>query len=298
MKLFPAIGVPLDGSEIALRSLGCATWLASRLGGRVHVLHAGPPLPRDEALARLRVPEKYRELVELHQAPGHAADEILAFEARHRLDLMVMTARGESETATGDDPLKMVGHVTREVIEKSRAPVLVLPRGYQEALPWRSALVPVSGEPGTDASLTLALRLAQALDLTVTVAHVAAGREQEAKSRVGVSSDEPYHEYPSLLNEFVSRACPMCSAAERGRIEDFRLYHGDIAAELRGLIEEKRISLLVVGWHGRFMAGHAPVLKALIQRITCPVLLVKAVPREPFRLKIGRALAGVGDEGA
>lgn len=286
MKSVSGIGVPLDGSETALRSLAPAAWLASCLGARVHVLHAGPERARDDALARLGVPEKYRALCEVHQGQGDPAEVILEAQARHDLGLLVMTAGGES--AAGDGPLGGVGHVAHSVIERSRSPVVLLPPAYREALPWRSALVPLSGEPGTDESLALALPLADALDLSVTVAHVAQPRAGEP---VG-GSDEAHHELPSLLNEFIARACPLCSAAERARIEDFRLYQGDVADELLRLIAGKRTSLLVVGWHGRFMAGHAQVLKALIGAVACPLLLVKPPPREPFSLKVGEGAFG------
>lgn len=293
MKSYANIGVALDGSETAARSLGCATWLASRLGARLHILHVGEQLPSGEALRQLGVPEKHLPLAEFHQMQGDAAGEILAAEERYRLELLVMTAQGAGASGTKTngshaEPLERVGHVTREVIERSQAPVLLLPPRYRESLPWRSALVPLSGEPGSDQSLGTALQLAQVLDLTVTIAHVAATSGQAAKAATGSYSDEPHHEYPNMLNEFVARACPMCGAEERRRIGDFHLVYGDVAHELLVLVEKTRASLIVVGWHGQFVAGHARVLKALIQNVSCPLLLVKAAPlREPFRLKVG-----------
>jgi nucleotide-binding universal stress UspA family protein len=287
MKILSEIGLPLDGSKVALRGLGCAVWMASRLEGRVHVLHAGGPVATANPLQALGVPEKFLPLIDFHEVSGDPATEILAAEKRLGIDLIVLSARGESSEAETPDPLKIVGHVAREVIEKSTAPVLLLPLSYREALPWRSALVPISGEVGTDESLVVALQLAQTLDLTVTIAHVAAAKEEFGKEVLGVFSDEAHHEYPHMLNEYVARVSPMASSKERERIEDFYLLHGDIARELLGVIDKKRTSLLVVGWHGRFVAGHARVLKTLIQKISCPLLLVKAAPRQPFRLKVG-----------
>jgi nucleotide-binding universal stress UspA family protein len=285
MSRIAAIGVPLDGSDTALRSLGAAAWLGSRLGARVHLLHAGAVRGREETLARLRVPPKYHGLCEVHSMPGDPAEVILTAEARYGLGLLIMTSGGAS--ADVQPPLEGVGRVARAVIERSRSPVVLLPPRYREALPWRSAVVPLSGEPGTDESLAAALPLAHALDLRVTVAHVVSATAPPGGAAVG--SDEAHHELPSLLNELVERACPLCSAAERARIEDFRLYQGDVADKLEQLIAEKDPSLLVIGWHGRFMAGHARVLKALIETVSCPLLLIKPTPREPFRLKVGEA---------
>ncbi len=294
MSLFPSILVPLDGSSTAARSLGCATWLAYRLGARLHILTAGPDtLPAREALARLQVPEESWPLIVLHQAPAYPADAILSALARHDVRLVIITARGEGAEAHAaePDPAWLVGHVTRAVIERSPVPVLLLPPAYREALPWERVLVPVSGEVEADAALALAVRLADALDLEVHVAHVIdpdAGEEGlAARARY---ADALHHEYPRQLEELVSRALPHCTAEERCRVEDIALCHGDVGAELLEMIERKRVSLLVIGWHGRFMTGHARVLKRLIEEITCPLLLVKPAARMPFRLKVGEEI--------
>lgn len=291
MTLFSALLVPLDGSVTAARGLGCAVWLASHLGARLRVLNVGEPLPQGDALERLGVPQKYRALIELHQSAGVPHEQILAAVQRHGIDLIVLSARGSSADAGPPDGVKLVGNVSREVIEAAPVPVLLFPPGYEEALPWRSILVPISGEAATDESLTLALRLAVALDLRVTLAHVADGTTEGTGGAGGAPSlDEPHHEYPQMLNEFVSRACPLCSAEERRRIGGFRLCRGDVGRELTQLVEDEHVDLVVVGWHGQFMAGHAKVLKALILQTRRPVLLVKPQPRAEFRLKVGEAL--------
>jgi nucleotide-binding universal stress UspA family protein len=295
MSLFPSILVPLDGSRSAARSLGCATWLASRLGARLHILSATPhELPAREELARLRVPEEHWPLIALHQAPAYPEGAILAALARHGMGLVVMTARGEAAEAPAPaerDPARIVGHVARAIIERSAVPVLLLPPRYHEALPWERALVPVSGEAEADEVLALAVRLADALDLEVHVAHVAeseaGGEGLAAKARY---ADALHHEYPGQLEELVSRALPHCGPEECRRIQEIALGRGDVAAELLALIERKRVSLLVVGWHGRFMTGRARVLKHLLQTIACPVLLVQPEPRTPLRLMVGEEM--------
>ena len=45
-----------------------------------------------------------------------------------------------------------------------------------------------------------------------------------------------------------------------------------------------------VGWHGRFMTGHARVLKRLLQETALPVLLVKPPARMRFQLKVGEEI--------
>lgn len=294
-SLFPSMLVPLDGSCTAAQSLGCATWLASRLGAQLHILSATPQeRPAREELARLQVPEAHWPLVTLHQAPAYPAEAILAAAARHDVRLVVMTARGETaETAAANEPApsKIIGSVTRAIIERSTVPVLLLPPHYREALPWERVLVPVSGGTEGNEALVLAVRLANALDLEVHVAHVTdsdAGNENlSARARY---ADALHHEYPGQLEEFVSRALPQCAPQECHCIVDIALCHGDVVTELRKLIERKRISVIVAGWHGRFLTGRARVLAQLLQTISNPVLLVKPARRTTLRLKVGEEI--------
>jgi nucleotide-binding universal stress UspA family protein len=295
MSLFSSILVPLDGSRTAARSLGPATWLALRLGARLHLLSATPQeRPPREELRRLQVPEAAWPLVTLHQAPTYPESAILAAITRHDVQLVVMTARGETaetSAAAEPDPEQVVGHVARAVIERSPVPVLLLPPAYHEALPWERVLVPVSGEVEGDEAIVHAVRLAQALDLEVHVAHVAdADAGDEGLAARARYADAVHHEYPRQLEELVARALPQCAPEECGRIKDVALCQGDVAAELLAMIEDRRVSLVVMAWRGRFMRGHALVLKRLIRVITLPVLLVKPEPRMPFRLKVGEEI--------
>ncbi|HUG38600.1 MAG TPA: universal stress protein [Candidatus Limnocylindrales bacterium] len=295
MSPFASILVPLDGSRVAARSLGCATWLAARLGARLHILSATPrERPAREELTRLQVPEEHWPLVTLLQAPAYPEDAILAAVARHDVSLVVMSAVGETAEAgpaADADSAGVVGHVTRAILERSPVPVLLLPPAYRETLPWERLLVPVSGEPEGDEALALAVRLANALGLEVHVAHVAgADTGDESLAARARYADAIHHEYPHQLQELVARALPHCGAEESRCIVDVALCHGDVAGELLGLMERKRVSVLVVGWHGRFATGRASILKHLIRAISSPVLLVKRTVRRPFRLKVGEEI--------
>lgn len=292
MSLFSSILVPLDGSITSARSLGCATWLATAFDARLHVLSAtSRQLSAGEELRRLNVAEEHWPRMELHRAPEYAEAAILRAVVDHGVELIVMTARG----ATADEPSRveaelprLVGHVTQAVIERCPVPVLLLPPRYREDLPWERVLVPVSGELESDDALVLASRLATPLDLSVHVAHVAASSvkdgDLEARARY---SDAVHHEYSAQLHGLVGRAAPSLWPEQCRRIEDIALAHGDVIVELLKLIQDKRPSVLVLGWHGRFMTGRAEVLKGLLSVIETPVLLVKSATRPRSRLKVG-----------
>ncbi len=290
MSPFPSILLPLDGSPLAARGVGCAVWLAERLDARLHILSAAPERPAQEELRRLQVSETHWRHVTLHQAPAYPPDAILAHIARLDAALVVMSAVGEGAAgrAAVSAPV-LVGRVTHAVIERSPVPVLLLPPGYRERLPWRRSLVPLSGEVQGDDALALAVRVAVALDMEVHAAHVADPHDGhlEASTRY---ADALHHEYPSQLDEFVRRALPSCPPADCRRIVELALCSGDTADELLGLVGSRDIDLIVVGWAGRFMRGRARILRQLLAAITQPVLLVKPAPAPPFRLKVQEEL--------
>lgn len=289
---FSSILTPLDGSAVAARSLGCATWLASRLGARLHVLSAtSRELPAPDELRRLRVPEERWPAVELHQARSFPVDAILAAIDAHAADLVVMTARGAAvEAGARADLTGLLGHVSHAVMERCPVPVLLLPAGYKEALPWERLLVPVSGGTESDRAVALSVRLAGALDLSVMVAHVtdhARGEELGAQARY---SDELHHEYAGQLEELVSRAVPSLTAEQCRRIRGLALGRGEVVDELRLLVQRRAISVLVIGWHGQLGSGRAEILKRLLPVIDVPLLLVRPGAPAPFRLKVGEEL--------
>lgn len=292
MSAFDPIVVPLDGSAAAAKGLRCAAWLAERLSATLHLVRAGrPPVPPHEALRRLRVPENLWARVLLHQSDRFPEQAVLEVANRCGAGLIVMTARGRSaEEREGDGPL--LGHVTAAVVESAIVPVLVLPSAYRERLPWTTALAPISGEAQADAALTVAVRLGHELDLKLTVVHVLSPAE---KGKGGLAAEARYadalhHEYACRLGELVERALSHCDRHHAECIREVLLRRGDVATALLDAVEERQASVVVVGWHARFTARRAQILKALLDRVSCPLLLVKAEPPPPFVLKVGDAL--------
>ncbi len=292
MSAFDSILVPLDGSAAAAESLGCAGWLAERLPATLHVVSAGhPTIPAREDLRRLRVPEDLWSSVLLHQSEHFPEQAVLDAAKRCGARLIVMRAHGESAEEGEHNPSPL-GHVTASIIESADVPVLVLPPAYEERLPWTTALVPISGEAPADQVLAIAVRLGNSLGLELTVAHVMsfgeAGTGLAGEARY---ADAAHHEYSCRLNELVERALSHCDRREAKCIRDVLLRRGDVAAMLLNVIEEREVSVVVIGWHACFSGGRAQILKALLHRVSCPLLLVKAAPPPPFDLKVGSALA-------
>src|SRR5512146_47290 len=260
MNSFSSLLVPLDGSRMAARSLGCARWLAAELDAGLHILSATTqPLPAQEELARLQVPESDWQRITLHHAMRVPEDAILRAAQEYDIGLIIMSARGEAQEQTTPAALARdrLGHVTRAVIERGTRPVLVLPDAYRERLPWKRILVPISAEAELRSAAGVAIALANQLALNVRIAHVLGG--SDGKSDLDASAryaDAAHHEYPEQLSELVRRAVSTATPDECRCIEEVALLSGDIATELLRQIERDDVSLIVIGWHGSLGSGH------------------------------------------
>lgn len=277
MTRFHSILLPHDGSPEAAKAMGCAGWLAERLGATLHVLTP----------TTLQIARAHRARMVLHQtaeAPESAVPKAIA---AHSVELVVMTARGESASA-GIDPTRRLGGIAQALIEQSPVPVLLLPLRYREVLPWRSMLVAASGEAVADRALETAVQLAGALHLRVAVVHCADRRA--APGALGAYADAPQHEYPGRLEEMVKRALSDLSSEECECIEEVTVCRGDTASGLLAQLARRSASVLALGWHGDLGAGRAPVLKRLLEEAECPLLVVRSTERSGARLKVGEQI--------
>lgn len=282
MSSFQSLLLPLDGSAEAAKAAGCALWLADTLAATLHVVHAtSQPLPGRDALAQLRLPQGARAQVVVHQPTGDAQAAVLDAIAEHGVELVVMSARGES-AATGLGLGERLGSVARAVIRASPVPVVLLPVRYREALPWRSMLAAASGEPAADRALEAAAHLAAALRLGVRLLHSGDG-----PSGTGAYADAPHHEYGRRLQEMAERGLAGCTEEEARCMQEALLRGGDPADELLEHVVREGTSLLALGWHGALGSGRALVLKRLLDEAPCALLLVRTPETSPARLKVG-----------
>ncbi|WP_332814035.1 universal stress protein [Ramlibacter sp.] len=288
MNGFDSVLLALDGSAEAARGASCALWLAGVLDATLHVVHATRhPLAAADELARLRVPQAQGRQVVVHQLQGAAEPAILEEIEAHRIDLVVMTARGESASGHAP-PTHALGSVARAVIECTRAPVVLLPARYREAVPWTSMLAAASGEAAADRALDTATRLAAALGIRVTVLHSEGGPAAAGGRALGsVYADAPHHEYPRRLDQLVARGLARCSQQQAACVDDVLLCRGEPAAMLLEQAARLDSSVVALGWHGALGAGRAPVFKRLLETSDRALLVVRGSEASGARLKVG-----------
>lgn len=289
MSRFASILLPLDGSSEAAKGASCALWLADAIGATLHVLNAtAHPLPAGDALARLRATgAQGAACVILHQPWGSAEAAVLAEIAAHRIDLVVMSARGESAQANRPRS-HWLGSVARAVVERSPVPVILLPTHYRESLPWTSMLAAASGEAVADKALEAAAQLAGALRLRVTVVHADYRAGASGARQFGGYADAPHHEVRHRLEELLRPALAGCAPDEVDCVGDVLRRGGEPASVLLEEVARHRSSVLALGWHGSLGPGRALVLKRLLDQAECALLLARGGEHPRARLKVGR----------
>jgi nucleotide-binding universal stress UspA family protein len=293
MSGFDSILLPLDGSPESAKAAGCALWLAQALGATIHVLHAtADRLGAEDELARLGVPHAPRARVIVHQRAGDAEAAVLHEIAAHRIDLVVMSARGESASAQRA-PSRRLGSIARAVLERSPVPVVLLPAHYRETLPWTSMLAATSGEAAADCALGVAVHLAAALQLKISAVLCEDGPPGAVAAPLGGYADAPHHEYPQRLEHLVERGLAGCGSEEAKCVGEMLLRRGDPASVLLEQVARHGSSVLALGWHGALGAGRALVLKRLLEEAECALLLVRQTDHFRARLKVGKDM----DEG-
>lgn len=287
MNRYMSMLLPLDGSREAAKGVGCALWLAETLGADLHVLHAATrSFPAHASLESLHVSGTRQAHVILHQMDDDAATAVLDAITNLSIDLAIMTSHGESVT-TGRDLPQYLGSTARAVLERTSVPVLLLPLRYRETLPWKSILVAASGEVAADQALEAATHLAAMLKLGVTIVHVEDGPVADTRP-LGTYSDSAHYEYPYRMQEMVERGLATCTPIECCCVEEAILRRGDPATVLLQEASERKSNVLALGWHGAFSAGHAAVLKQLLEQSECALLLLRNDESTKARLKVGR----------
>ena len=290
MKRFSSLLLPLDGSHEAAKAASCALWLAQTLDATLHVLYAATqPLPENEALPRLHASHVQQPQVVLHQLPAHPDAAVLEAITSYDVDLVVMSARGES-ISTGRKLSQELGHIAQAVIENSPVPVLLLPLRYHEVLPWTSVLAAVSGEMAADYALEAAAQLAAALGLKLTVMYAESVAGAVRMTPFGAYADAAHHEYPLRMQAMVERGLAGCTSEECDCVAQALVRHGDAAEMLIEQVARQPSSVIALGWHGALGPGRALVLKRLLEQAECPLLLVRKMERSTERLKVGEEI--------
>ncbi len=266
--------VPLDGSKQALAAVPVAKVLGEVGQVGLHILYVGEKKENGaEQREQLSHGTQVLDGLGVHTRVGAPNEEIV--KAARELDplLVVVCRNSRSESA------KLLGRTATTVLREVSCPVVLVPpeRGVAS---WQlqHMLVPHDGTPTTSAALKPAMELASRADAALLVAHVSHAK-RVAPSEPGTFTtpfyaDQAHHEWPAWRDEFAERIRSICPLGHL-HVRVF-LAHGDPASEILRLSEQQSTDLIVLAWRGKWESPRAAILKDVLQRANCPVMVVRA----------------------
>ena len=240
----------LDTSIAARPVLSTALALASVLGAEVEALHVpenGGRVPRSTAAGE-RVP------LVVADGPVPAA-LIRAADADDVLGLVV----GARRSPMGRKPL---GSTALEVATSLPKPLVVVPPDARRSDALKRVLVPLEGHGAAHAPREI-IALAEGAGLEVVVLHVL---EEES---LPLFTDQPQHEHPARVHEFLCRYCPWGIDSVRFEV---RVGRSDELVPL--VAEQTDVDIIALGWAQELAPDRAPIVRAVLERAHVPILLV------------------------
>jgi nucleotide-binding universal stress UspA family protein len=289
--------VPLDGSELAQRSLDPALSIARRSGREVIILSVptyktvlvpgtaglGQVLPddsldlvnRDQTLAYLaRIKETKQEqdlAIQTIVMEGDVAGNIVDLAANEEVDLIVMTTHGYSGFTRW-----MMGSITERVLRHAPCPVLVI---RCEGKPSHVAIT-LDGSLLSEKALGPGLELARLFGARATLFRVEdeseLGRIEKGMldiaspglSREVAQGTSSLHYLENIASAHRSRALPI----------EIVVAEGPPARAILEFVEENQVDLLVMATHGRTGIRrwvYGSVTEKCLHNTACAILVVR-----------------------
>jgi nucleotide-binding universal stress UspA family protein len=284
----PVVLVAVDGSPAAATGLPVARTIAAQLGARVEALHVLiPGVAGIDARAVLGLEEEGGGGIGLRTVDGDPVDEILRAGEDPNVLLVVLATHGHTLRRNGG-----LAPIPRRVIaETSRPVLLVRPEAVDATLAWRPfrrLLVPADGTPTTAEANGSAADIAARLRAAIDVLFVVHPSQKVPAERGTITPpyyvDHPQCEWPAWeaqVARWILCHCKQLPADTEihayiasGRT---RAQIGDVIARFAAEHGEDGIVLVR---RSHLEPGRAPILRAVFDRMPCPVLLVAGPVRE------------------
>ncbi len=274
--------VALDGSPAAATALPFARAVAEQLGARVEILHIAAEGAPDVAVwERIHGPLLEAEAVQVRSRAGDPAAAILQELAHPDVVFVVLTTHGRVV-----EPGRRLGRVAEAVIAGATDPVLLVrPEAVTQgtsAPPLRRLLLPLDGTPGTARALKPATELACRLAAAIDLLYVASRHDGPPTEHGSIGApryvDQPQHEWPQWASEVIDRLCACLAECPASVPVHMFLAQGEIGDEIARFAAEHEIDAIVLVRRSHLEIGRARVLRAVLERTPCPVLVVGGPP--------------------
>jgi nucleotide-binding universal stress UspA family protein len=283
--MFTTLIVPLDGSELAAKSVPFASAVARATSGRVILLRA---LDAYRAQAEPNAAGQLEDQAAALRAAGVAAEAVVTGVAGDDVgrtivdesvargcDLMVLSTHGR--TGLGRF---IYGSVADRVLRLAKTPVMVIPAGSEQ--PWPSdraphVLLPLDFSELANEAVGPAVELAKSLGARMTLLHVVPPPSYayaEGYAYVIDLPEQQLEEGSRMLDDLAERL-----RADGLEVQTEALI-GYPSAQVAESAAEKHADLIVMATHGRgglARLGLGSVATGTVQRSTVPVVLLKPI---------------------
>ncbi|MHB8841123.1 MAG: universal stress protein [Candidatus Aquicultor sp.] len=276
MRNRPAVILPLDGSEIAVKALGAAEAMTNIMGAVLYIVHVTEELLSERDLVKkLKIGQIEVRDFSLHQIQGvDAADEILRFAASVDTQMIVMSSHGWTFNTE-----HLLGSTTTGIVQRAINPVMIIRPdiAHTPDPQWKpkKMLVPQDGSPTAAAVMIQVFNLAKRVHAEVDVLNIGVVGEKPSREPGTITPpryvDYPRYDWPAWAQEFVERFY-----AQRPLEVSLKLFEreGEPADVMLKFAQENGDDLIALGWHGHLEERRATTVKELLRRTDIPVLLI------------------------
>ncbi len=284
--------VPTDFSAESLKALGYAAALATKFGGKLHVVHVsevdfaapGPSQPgRNLQLSDTQIREELEagtgESVPatVHGRTGRAFDQICRFAREIEADLIVMSTHGR----TGLKRL-FLGSNAERVVQHSSSPVLVVRQGEREfvaagkPLQIQTILVPTDFSGSSIEALDYAVAFGRQFGARLVLFHSFSVPELITTDPYGPHNIHPTAEQGRSAAEDQMRE--FVKGLDFGGVElETQITMGRAAEEICAYAKKQKVDLIVTSTHGRTGLMHVligSVAEHVVRHAPSPVLVL------------------------
>ena len=272
----PAVVVPLDGSEIALKALGAAQAVAKIMDAILHVVHvAEGKISEDRLLERLKIDRLEVGTCLLKQIAGNPVEAVLGFATDIRAKMIILSTHGWTYNRA-----HLLGATGTGILQGAAIPVLAV-RPDMKKMPhpdWqpKKMLCPINGSLSAIAGMKEIFELAGSLGTSVDVLNVAV-HGGKRPTGVGTMATSEYQDYPhrdiqAWAEEFIRRCCNSKPPSVETKMFQRA---GDPVKAILAFSEEHKADLIALTWQGQLEPGRAKTVKGLLKVTELPVLVTK-----------------------
>ncbi|WP_437277776.1 universal stress protein [Sorangium sp. So ce375] len=287
--------VALHGRRAHLGAVALGRLVARGLDAPLHGLClCAEPIDASEVPAHFGIaPEALQGMVLDIEASDDPAGALASSMATYGTTLVIVASHADEPM----DERLGVGYLAARALESAARGVLVIREEpsviHEEPSPprLRRILLPLDGTPSTASSITPVGEVARKLGAELDIVMVGCASPREAADEGPPVStpapsepgamvaplyvDQPQHEWPAFTEEFLARFLSAIGHCPHGVSTRFFLGKGEPAAEILRLSWQLASDLVVLVWHGQLDDEHGGIIRDVLARAPCPVLVLR-----------------------